>query len=102
MSSPLRISWENFLLSQSVTLEQFRTTCATPFQAHPVTASRVLAMDAGCDLSTRGLWGGPMICNEWDRDKPLGDSGHLWQRAAPPCYYYGYYNYYFKMDIIYN
>ena len=59
-------------------------------------------MDAGCDLSTRGLWGGPMICNEWDRDKPLGDSGHLLQRAATPCYYYGYYYYYFKMDIIYN
>ena len=32
----------------------------------PATASRVLAMDAGCGLSTRGHRGGPVICNEWE------------------------------------
>ncbi len=57
---------ENVLLCQLVTQERFRTTCATCFQAHLATASRVLAMDAGSGLSTRGQWRGPATCNEWE------------------------------------
>jgi hypothetical protein len=26
----------------------------------------VLAMDAGCGLSTHGQWRGPVTCNEWE------------------------------------
>ena len=37
------------------------------FPAHPATAGRVPAMDAGCGLSTRGYWDGPVICNELKR-----------------------------------
>ena len=66
VSSPFRISWEYFLSCQSVTREQFRTTFATSFQAHPATAGRVLVMDAGCGLSTGGHCCGPVICNEQD------------------------------------
>ena len=33
--------------------------------APPATASRMQAMDAGCGLSTRGLLGGPVVCNKW-------------------------------------
>ncbi len=33
----------------------------------PATAGRVLAMAAGCGSLTRGLWGGPVICNARDR-----------------------------------
>ncbi len=42
------------------------TTCTTHFLALPATADRVLAMDAGCGSSTRGLWDGhgPGTCNE--------------------------------------
>jgi hypothetical protein len=40
-------------------------TCATSFWAHTATACRVLAMDAGCGLSTRGHQDGPGIFNEW-------------------------------------
>ncbi len=42
--------------------------CAACFQAHLATASRVLAVDsdAGCGLSTRGQWRGPVTCNEWE------------------------------------
>ena len=29
------------------------------------TGGRVPATDAGCGLSTRGHWDGPVICNEW-------------------------------------
>ena len=36
-----------------------------PDGAHPATAGRVPATDAGCGLSTRGHWGGPAICTEW-------------------------------------
>jgi hypothetical protein len=63
MSFQSRISWGN-LWFQSVTQEQFRTTFATSFQAHPATAGRVLAMDARCGLSTLGPWASPVICNE--------------------------------------
>jgi hypothetical protein len=41
-----------------------RTTCATHFLALPATADRVLAMDARCGSSTRGLWDGRGTCNE--------------------------------------
>jgi hypothetical protein len=41
-------------------------TCATCFQSYLATASRVLAMDAGCGLSAREQWRGPVTCNEWD------------------------------------
>ena len=57
-----RISCENCQLYSSAT--QGHTTCATSFLARPATASRVLAMDARCGLSTRGHWDGPVICNE--------------------------------------
>ena len=66
MSSLLSISWENFLLCQLGTQARFSTTCATCFQAHLATAGRVLAMDAGCGLSTRGQWRGPVTCNAWE------------------------------------
>ncbi len=66
LSSLFRISWENFLSCQSVTLEQFHITFATTFQAHPAIARRVLVMDAGCGLSTSGHCRGPVICNEQD------------------------------------
>ncbi len=36
---------------------------------------KVLAMDAGCGLSTRGQWRGPVTCNEWE--------GELGQCLAP-------------------
>ncbi len=35
-----------------------------PGPLHPVTASRILEMVAGCGLSARGRWDGPVICNE--------------------------------------
>ena len=54
-----------------VTQERFRTTCATCFQVHLATANLVLAMDAGCGLSTRGQWRGPVTCNECE-----GEFGH--------------------------
>ncbi len=41
-----------------------RTTCATHFLALPATAGWVLAMNARCGSSTRGLWDGRGICNE--------------------------------------
>ena len=47
------------------TPEPFCTTYATSFRAHPATAGRGPATDAGCGLSTRGHWDGPVICNEW-------------------------------------
>ena len=34
------------------------------FPGRLATAGRVPAMDAGCGLSTRGHWDGPVICNE--------------------------------------
>jgi hypothetical protein len=48
----------------SVTLELFRTECATPFWALPATAGRAQAMGAGCGSSTRGHWDGPVTCNK--------------------------------------
>ncbi len=47
-----------------VTLAPSRTTCATHFLALPATAGWVLAMDARCGSSTRGLWDGSRTCNE--------------------------------------
>ncbi len=37
------------------------TESATSFPAHLASASRALAMAAGCALSTGGLWNGPVI-----------------------------------------
>jgi hypothetical protein len=65
--------WVNFLLCQSVTQEQFRTTIVTSFRAHPATAGRMLAMDARCGLSTLGAWAGPVICNEWNGSSQHGE-----------------------------
>ena len=45
---------------------RFRTTCATCLKGRLATAGRVLAMVAGCGLSFRGQWRGPMTCNEWE------------------------------------
>lgn len=66
-SSPSNISQGNFRQCLLVTPGPFRTTCATSFRAHPATAGRVPATDAGCGLSTPGHWDGPAICNEWKR-----------------------------------
>ena len=48
----------------SVTPEQFRTAYTITFQMRLATAGRVPGTDAGCGLSTRGHWDGPVICNE--------------------------------------
>ncbi len=79
--------------------EQFRTTCLTSFQAHPVTAGRVRAMLAGCGLSTRRPWGGSVVCNEWEGGTPHGESFRRFEHAAPPCDYYSYYNHYFQRGL---
>ena len=63
-SFPFRVSWASFLWFPSVTPALSRTTCATLFLALPATADQVLAMDAKCGSSTRGLWDGPGTCNE--------------------------------------
>ena len=63
-SFPFRVSWASFLRFPSVTPALSRTTCATHFLALPATADQVLAMDAKCGSSTRGLWVGPETCNE--------------------------------------
>ena len=76
MSSLLSISWENFVLCQLGTQARFRTICATCFQSHLATAGRVLVMDAGCGLSIRGQWRGPVICNELEVEFGL---------CQPPC-----------------
>ncbi len=47
-----------------VTPEPFRTACAIIFLERQAIAGRVLGTNAGCGLSTRGLWAGPAICNE--------------------------------------
>ena len=47
-----------------MTQEQFRTACAIISRERPATAGRDLGTDAGCGLSTRGHWDGPVICNE--------------------------------------
>ena len=57
--------WENLRLCLLETQEPFHTTCKTSFRAHPATAGREPATDAGCGLSTRGHWDGHVICNEW-------------------------------------
>ena len=62
-SSPFKVFWENLQLYLLETPEPFRTTCATSFRVHPVTASWVPETDAGCGLSTRGHWDGPVTCN---------------------------------------
>ncbi len=54
----------NFLWFPLVTPAPSRTTCATHFLALPATAGWVLAMDARCGTSTRGLWDGRGTCNE--------------------------------------
>jgi hypothetical protein len=54
----------NFLWFPLVTPAPSRTTCATPSLALPATAGWVLAMDARCGSSTRGLWVGRGTCNE--------------------------------------
>ena len=63
-SFPFRVSSASFLWFPSVIPALSRTTCATHFLALPATADRVLAMDAGCGSSTRGLWDGPGTCND--------------------------------------
>ncbi len=63
-SFPFRVSSASFLWFPSVTPALSRTTCATHFLALPVTADRVLAMDARCGSSSRGLWDGRGTCNE--------------------------------------
>jgi hypothetical protein len=55
-SFPSRVSSASFLWFPSVTPALSSTTCATHFLALPATADSVLAMDAGCGSSTRGLW----------------------------------------------
>ncbi len=62
-SSPFKVFWENLQLYLLETPEPFRTTCATSFR---VTASWVPETDAGCGLSTRGHWDGPVTCHAWD------------------------------------
>ena len=62
-SSPFKLFWENLQLYLLETQEPFRTTCATSFRVHPVTASWVPVTDAGCGMSTSGHWDGPVICN---------------------------------------
>ncbi len=47
-----------------VTPAPSRSTCATHFLELQATAGWVLAMDARCGLSTRGLWDGRGTCNE--------------------------------------
>jgi hypothetical protein len=72
---------------------QFHTTCATTFPGRPATAGRAPAMDAGCGLSTRGHWDGPMICNEAGQG-PAGFSSvcrATWRKvpcehAKAPCW----------------
>ena len=90
-SSPSKVSWENFLLCLLVTLEPFLTTCETSFREHQATAGRVPATDAGCGLSTRGHWDGPVICNEWKRGWRHGATFcATWRKVPcehdnPPC-----------------
>ena len=67
MSFQFRVSSVNCLLYQWETLGQFHTTCAATFPGRPATAGRVPAIDAGCGLSNRGHWDGPVICNEAGR-----------------------------------
>ena len=80
-SFPFRVSSASFLWFPSETPALSRTTCATHFLALPATADRVLAMDAGCGSSTRGLWDGPGTCNESlrvaAREQPLGERFHV-------------------------
>ena len=63
-SFPFRVSSANFLWFPLVTPAPSRTTCATHSLALPATAGWVLAMDARCGSSTRGLWVGRGTCNE--------------------------------------
>ena len=65
MSFPFKAFRESLRLCLLETQEPFSTTCATSFRAHPATAGREPATDAGCGMSTRGHWDGPVICNEW-------------------------------------
>ena len=70
-----------------MTQELYRTTCATHFLALPATDDRVLAMDARCGSSTRGLWDGPGTCNESQGVEPREDA---WRKVpcdldASPC-----------------
>jgi hypothetical protein len=81
-----------------VTLEPFRTACAIIFRERQAIAGSVLGTDAGCGLSTRGLWAGPSICNEsqWG-------SRHFATWSATWYYYYinyGYYINYFNFNEI--
>jgi hypothetical protein len=98
MSSLQSISWENSLLCQLVAQERFSTNCTTCFQAHLATVSRVLEMDAGCGLSTRGQWRGPVTCNEWEGEfgQCLAPYTNFDVPVCPNFYYdiYGYYCYY--------
>ena len=64
MSFPFRVYSANFLWFPLVRRAPSRTTCATHFLALQATAGWVLAMDARCGSSTRGLWDGRGTCNE--------------------------------------
>ena len=81
-SYQFRVSSVNCLLYQLATQGQFHTTCAATFPGRPATAGRVPAMDAGCGLSTRGHWDGPVIYNEagravWASVVPRGERFHV-------------------------
>ncbi len=65
------------LVLVAVTLERFRTECATPFRALPATAGRAQAMGAGCGC---GHWDGPLTCN-----KSLGIQAREAAGREVPC-----------------
>jgi hypothetical protein len=63
------------------------TVCAQPSQAHLVTAGRVQAMVVRCGSSTRGLWDGPVICNEIRLVCGTGQSGERRQAEMHSLFY---------------
>ena len=55
--------------------------------AHPATAGRAPATVAGCGSSTRGLWDGPGICNEWigGMARDAACNNVAFEHCATPC-----------------
>ena len=78
------------------------TTWATFFQTLPATAGRVQAMYAECVLSIRGLWVGPVICNEGEREKSIEKGSISVNTFAPQSNYYDYYIYFIEDSKIEN
>ncbi len=91
-SYQLKISLVNCRLYQLATPGQFHTACTTTFPGRLATAGRVPAMDAGCGLSTRGHWDGPVTCNEEGRAvgavccATCKKKGSMWSRQSTPCF----------------